>query len=161
MSTATCPGTAERIRTTLIFYDYAGQDPINKYDLKGTYCSEGEFQHWLQPGSLGTSDCANLNSAYQACMKSSSKGTTTDANPTHGCYAVAAKKYEQATGHSPIKPSPTRVQEGSGAKCLIGAVGGGAAYGLGLRIAIKAADFDPLTAAFSAAFGCAFNVMTG
>jgi hypothetical protein len=33
-ATNTLPAT-ERIRTTLNFYDYAGQDPINGYDLNG------------------------------------------------------------------------------------------------------------------------------
>lgn len=34
-NTPTCSRTAERIRTTLNFYDYAAQNPINEYDLSG------------------------------------------------------------------------------------------------------------------------------
>jgi hypothetical protein len=40
-ATNTLP-SSERIRTTLNFYDYAGQDPINNYDLDGL-----SFGHWL------------------------------------------------------------------------------------------------------------------
>jgi hypothetical protein len=41
--------------------------------------------------------------------------------------------------------------------CVYGGATGGGAYLAGLKIAMKAADFDPVTAIFSVAAGCAFS----
>ena len=39
--------TDERVRTTLNFYDYAGQDPINAYDLNGQSCKWMKHISWF------------------------------------------------------------------------------------------------------------------
>jgi len=45
--------TAERIRTTLTFYDYAGKDPINGYDLDGTFPGSGTTQEGKEGARKG------------------------------------------------------------------------------------------------------------
>ncbi len=83
-------------------YDYAAQDPINAFDLTGTYCNPHEFDHWLYEGTP-LSDCSKLYVNYRACMRSR-KGPIRD-NPSNPCYAYAAIKYWRRYGKNPIGPS--------------------------------------------------------
>ncbi len=98
-------------------YDYAGQDPINKYDLDGKSCKwAGHFGHW----------------AKKACHKVASPAVTirdefkAQVNAANASVASAAMGGQSAKPQGPIsgsKNSPSPVQQSAmhQASCALGA----------------------------------------
>jgi RHS repeat-associated protein len=79
-------------------YDYAGQDPINNYDLNGTYCSYHDLMYFHESGTFPSPDCAALNPDFYKCMATLSS--------SRECYGFAARNYQRRYGHSVTEQPP-------------------------------------------------------
>jgi hypothetical protein len=88
LATSTLP-VAERIRTTLIFYDYAGQDPINGSDLSGLTIEPVESDS--QWGAMGDGELWEEPSASPAGGDEESSISVNQANGNAGRDAIASR----------------------------------------------------------------------